>query len=345
MNDRESRKLRGSVRTLRTELAEWDGTRGEWLPPRFVTILTFRTDGQVAEEESHNPDGSIVRTTRLYDEKARIREADCGTIDGQKTRTIYAYDESGRPISSVHEAADGTSRQLEEISYDASGRQMRRSFVGVPGVGLPLKRDFHERRLGYSVPEATTFATVHDEHERLVEIHFEGSDGRPLLRVTLTRDPEGRLLDEASRFAEPGFFVPMDTIPVDERGHLEAALQEVFSDNTFSRTTYEYDSKGLLVAQMSRMGVLSEDRTTFEHDDRGNPIVEHSETHSREIGGGVAGQLRIREDAPRWRESRYEYHYDAQGNWLERIASWRTSPTHEFSRSNIERRAIDYYED
>ena len=41
---------------------------------------------------------------------------------------------------------------------------------------------------------------------------------------------------------------------------------------------------------------------------------------------------------------RFEYTYDAAGNWTERIASGRFDRHPEFQRTNIERRTITYYE-
>ena len=41
--------------------------------------------------------------------------------------------------------------------------------------------------------------------------------------------------------------------------------------------------------------------------------------------------------------NRFEYVYDAQGNWTERIVSHRVEPNPDFQRGNIERRALTYY--
>jgi hypothetical protein len=41
--------------------------------------------------------------------------------------------------------------------------------------------------------------------------------------------------------------------------------------------------------------------------------------------------------------TRFEYRYDTQGNWTERIVSGRAEQNPDFQRSNIERRTITYY--
>ena len=92
-----------------------------------------------------------------------------------------------------------------------------------------------------------------------------------------------------------------------------------------------------------RMGSLSEERTTFQYDDKDNPIEEVSEDHSREIHLDDAGAVQAREEEPRERHVRFEYQYDAQGNWTERTVWGRTGSQEEFQCSNIERRTITYY--
>jgi hypothetical protein len=40
---------------------------------------------------------------------------------------------------------------------------------------------------------------------------------------------------------------------------------------------------------------------------------------------------------------RFEYQYDAYGNWIERVVWQRTEPNTDDRPSNIERRTITYY--
>jgi hypothetical protein len=41
---------------------------------------------------------------------------------------------------------------------------------------------------------------------------------------------------------------------------------------------------------------------------------------------------------------RFEYQYDPQGNWIERVVWFRSGSQPDFQRSHVERRMITYYE-
>jgi YD repeat-containing protein len=58
--------------------------------------------------------------------------------------------------------------------------------------------------------------------------------------------------------------------------------------------------------------------------------------------GDDGGVRTVKEEAGP-HHTRYEYDYDARGNWTRRIVSWRSEAGVEFQRSNVERRAITYY--
>jgi hypothetical protein len=55
------------------------------------------------------------------------------------------------------------------------------------------------------------------------------------------------------------------------------------------------------------------------------------------------GTPRARNESARRHDRRYEYQYDAEGNWTERIVSGRIEPNAIFQRSALERRQITYY--
>jgi hypothetical protein len=93
------------------------------------------------------------------------------------------------------------------------------------------------------------------------------------------------------------------------------------------------------------MGGLAEDRTAFRYDEHDNPIEQTTERRSREASVEEDGTLRYSEDHLNVQHTRFEYRYDARGNWTERIVSIRPEPDTHFQRSNIERRAITYHAD
>jgi hypothetical protein len=55
------------------------------------------------------------------------------------------------------------------------------------------------------------------------------------------------------------------------------------------------------------------------------------------------GVVRSDEQPPHVQHVRFEYQYDAHGNWTERIVWQRLEPNTDERRSNIERRTIAYY--
>ena len=55
------------------------------------------------------------------------------------------------------------------------------------------------------------------------------------------------------------------------------------------------------------------------------------------------GNLRTNSENSNTRVSRFEYTYDAQGNWTERVVGSRLEPNPNFQRSNVERRQLSYY--
>jgi hypothetical protein len=57
--------LCGSVKTMRTEFAEWHVGKEEWQAPQHTTLHQFRADAQINERVSHNPNGSVSRSSRI----------------------------------------------------------------------------------------------------------------------------------------------------------------------------------------------------------------------------------------------------------------------------------------
>ena len=62
-------KLRGPVRTLRTELAEWDITNEQWQAPRRVCLVQLRPDGRVVEQLNKR---ITIPTARFLDLNIRM---------------------------------------------------------------------------------------------------------------------------------------------------------------------------------------------------------------------------------------------------------------------------------
>jgi YD repeat-containing protein len=117
-----------------------------------------------------------------------------------------------------------------------------------------------------------------------------------------------------------------------------------FHEQAFSTATYTYDANGRLIERIRKMGALSDERTTFEYDDRGNAILESSEERHREVRMDADGVPQYTDQGTITQDTRFDYVYDEHGNWTERVAWHRVLTQVEFRRSNVERRAITYYE-
>ncbi len=92
------------------------------------------------------------------------------------------------------------------------------------------------------------------------------------------------------------------------------------------------------------MAGLSVERTTFSYDDLGNPVEQTTEDDRREIGINATGEMQTASQDSRKDQARFEYSYDAHGNWTERVVWARYGSNADFRRSNVERRLITYHE-
>ena len=72
MSDLARWELRGPVRSLQTHFAEWNSETADWWPLKNRFVAMFRPDGLLSEVEHHNPDGSVPRELRVYDEDGRL---------------------------------------------------------------------------------------------------------------------------------------------------------------------------------------------------------------------------------------------------------------------------------
>jgi hypothetical protein len=341
-------KVRGQVRTLRREFAEWNPSDETWGDAGGISKVTFRRDGQVSEGESQNPDGSVARWDRVFDDSGRVIESRDWTDDGPRTRRLYSYDARGRPAETLCVTPDGTRRQIETYRYTGTGRKTRISHLAAEQLGMRIDGyGIEGTNFMYGAPDAATLTTVYDERELPVEATFHDANGDVVRRIVFSRDSEGHVLTEVVLFGGetpfPGMLNHPDDVPLEARTQMAAVLKTVFADRIFSSVAYAYDPQGRLVERILRMGALSEERTTFQHDDHDNPIAESSERRDREMGI-KDGAAHTKENKPRGHHLRFDLQYDSRGNWIERVVWSRIGSQTEFQRSNIERRTITYYD-
>jgi YD repeat-containing protein len=338
--------LRGPVRNCRHELSEWDEDHQVWKPSYGPTIVSFRPDGQVIDGQSHNPDGSISRWVHAYDTEGRLVEERWWKDDEPTSTTVYAYDGQGRPTGHVEIAPDGTRRETETCTYDGSGRKTKRTFLPVLDT-TNVCYGVEGSQQAYGAPGASTMTTSYDERGRPAQAIFQDANQAIVRRVTFTRDEAGRVLAESVEFGDappfPDALTGTGGVPSEYRAKMATLLAEVFANQTFSTTTYVYDSRGRVVERITRMGNLSEDRTTFRYNDRADPVEESEEHRSRGANLDDQGVMQATDERSHTSQTRYEYRYDEYGNWTERIVWSRHDSQSDFRRSNLIRRAITYY--
>jgi len=346
MNDIAAWKVHGPVRTVRKEHAEWDQDNGEFKTPRGLTAATFRPDGQLSESEYHNPDGSVARSVRLYDDSGRVLEAQSWIDDGPKIRVRYSYDEAGRRSGATEVAADGTIVEIETYRYNDAGRKTKIEALRAARMGVDMMHGVEGSEQWYAAPGATASTTVYDDRDLPVEVTLHDPDNLLVLRIDMSRDADGRLLCEVARSGGDAPFpgLSADKLPGDERAQQMALLSAAFADRPFCAVAFAYDEKGRLIGRTRKIGSLSEERTTFAYDDRDDPIAEVSEEYRREVHLDDDGVVQHRENDPLVQHRRFEYRYDAHGNWTERVAWYRHSAQPDFQRTHVERRTITYYE-
>jgi len=312
MSDLATWKVHGPVHSLRTEFAEWDLSLEQWKPPHPFTLVRFNPDGKVNEQEHHNPDGSVARSSYSYDAAGRLLERKSGMSGDPAGKSIYSYDESGLLARVVSVDPDGTERESEVCSYGADGRRTSVRFISTPKTN-------------------GTFTLVnYDNREQLDEVLFKDQNHHLIRRLTFARDAAGRLASEETHLGE----TELEHAATGDRERARAMFTKVFGAQLImSSTSYSYDGKGRVRERRTRMGDLGGHRTTYLYDDHDNPIEETTEHTSREMEIDDEGNPSKTKGDSHTQTTRYEYTYDAQGNWTERVVRL----------SNVERREITYY--
>ena len=280
----------------------WDPNREEWQPPRHSTLTSFLPGGSVSTSDTHNPDGSVAHSLWLYDATERLLESNFRLNDGPVESTVYFYDEAGRHQRTVRNQTD-----FETCTYDAHGIKTKQCYLVFHADAYGIEGTDQS----YGAPGAVKMITTYDTNNLPAKVLFEDANGHRVRDVTFERDSAGHPLNEEVHFEADSF---LDKVPAEGREEFAAELKKVFGE-TLSRTTYAYDSRGRRLERTIKFGTLSESRTTYQYDDHDDPVAE------------------ITEEGTSVTEHRFEYVYDPQGNWTERIVP----------NSNIERRIITYY--
>lgn len=349
MNDLAEWHLRGPVLILRTEHAQWDAASHRWQPPTLPSTITFRRDGRLSEREVRNPDGSIVREARAYTGAGLLRQVEWSSGGDTTGVTRYVHDAQGRVVRVERLDGRAAARDVEVWTYGAAAGKTRVEFLpDASGDVLVTEHAVEEASRVSSPPGAGTRTTRHGARGYAVEALLHDAHHTLLRRTTFTRDAEGRVLHEELELCEdipfPELRRALAQASEQERAQVALLLEHSLGPRrTFYSTSYAYDAHGRMAERRSRIGALSEDRTTFSYDRHGNVVAEISESRSRGMNVDEAGRAQPTDETARVHHVRYDYEYDARDNWTARVVSSRTNEAGEYVPSNIERRRIEYY--
>ena len=147
--------------------------------------------------EHHNPDGSVRREVRVYDDAGRLTEDQWWSNDVLTTRVVHTYDVGGRSALAVTVDLDGTKHETERSQYDENGRKTKVVFLPVPDTSgatcstgsCGTMYGVEGTDVAYSAPGATTSTTIYDEHERPSEVSFYDANNALVSRVDFSSGP------------------------------------------------------------------------------------------------------------------------------------------------------------
>jgi hypothetical protein len=296
------------------------------------------TRRKITATDHHNPDGSIAHSRWLYDDAGRLTQSESSMDDGPVTRTLYSCDEAGRQLRTWRLDTDGVTTEIEICSYDADGIKTGVCFLG-HHEGT-TSASIESTDLAFTMADAAFSATTYDHNDLPIQVIFEDADHCPLRTINLRRDSAGRLLN-AQVHSESVLHQLAARAASEDQEQMMAMLKQALGE-TFSNTTYSYDSRGRVVERTNEVGHLGGDHTTYRYDEYDDPIEETTEHNTRQVNlseGGTEfspGSLHVE-------HNRLEYRYDSHGNWTERIVSIRLEPAEEFQLSNVEHRNISYH--
>jgi len=344
MTDRERWDLRGPVRSCELE-RRWQvrrcGAGACEVEERFDSAaLEFRPDGALARQSHHNPDGSEWTAVYEYDDAGRLRAIRAETV------TSYEYDAAGRLARTIVRTPDSGERLAESYEYGAAGRKTKTVHVDLAAQRPDTLYSWSVEGTdsAYSAPGAATIQTHYNDRGQPAEMLFPDARGQPLSRVTFRCDADGRLREE-EQTREP------EALPAELAAGLNeaqlATVRRLFGAGPDPiRQTHSYDEQGRRCRTESHIGPLASNSKTLVYNDRGDPAAEVHESEHREFGMDEHGALSPvpRSEKSTRSEARFEYGYDARGNWLSKTVHSRSAPDAEFAPSTVEQRAILYFD-
>jgi YD repeat-containing protein len=344
--------LRGPVRLCvekTTYLA--DGTLGD---RSFTTVSLYSTSGWLLERRSEQSSGPEYVTTYSYDAAGRLLNSAYGPDGSDSTKRVgpaYSYDDKGQLLSVRSDAENVT------VSYEYDGSNPKRRVERLP-VFQPLAPNtaigaikWEDSELQFAPPSGGAITTLYDKQGRPVEGQVTDSDGRLMLRIVRTYDPQGRVQSDKMTPVDMAGQVPEELAGQFNQAQKQALAKFIGNSFASGESAFKYDAQGRMIEKRSSGGVSGNLLIALNYNEHGDVS---SEVMVATLMAGVGVEYGMTEDGkmiaqseakpgePTQSESRYTYEYDAHGNWTRKTTASRSGPG-EFRESMIIERTLSYY--
>ena len=340
--DREKHGLIGPVRSVRVEIARFEGQVEKLTEqPWFSHTITFNQDGWLIEQVNRNPDGSEWRTANDYSDSGRLLATRTYDASGAVNSEVsYIYDDEGRLIAEQHITRDGKVTTPTTYAYDGTAEKVRiqkLDFSGETNVMIGIEGTSTSVRAG----EATRVESRYDVRGEAVEVKVLNTVGALVSRVEITRDPLGNPLEEMQYVGDVTPFgvgasdscstKEVAALTEEQKAEFVAEIARMFAPGTvMSRHTHRYNGEGRLIESKLTMMGMEASRQTFAYDAAGNKSEEVSYN-----ADGTLGSKAI-----------FARECDEHGNWTRELISTASSWDQEFGLStpaHVTRRTITYW--
>lgn len=296
--------------------------------PAYITAYTYDSAGHLLRQSSGSDDPSgtgKIETTYNYDDKGQLRSASSSTGHADAT---YDRDENGRM------------RRVERLPVFAIG----------PNTGIGAM-PWEDGDLQFAPPLGGTITTLYDERDRPVQGQIRDANGRLMMRIVRTYDPQGRIQGDKLIAEDMQGAVPEELV-----GQMNDAQKKAiakFMGNAFAsgESAYKYDPQGRVIEKHRTGGVMGDELTKTAYNDHGDvsdevtvstPTPDFRAEFGIDEHGNMVPVTHPEAQDPSQKETRYSYEYDALGNWTKKTMSTRSGQG-ELKTSTVIHRTLIYY--
>ncbi len=355
MNDRAKAGLRGPVSVCRTDVTTFVracGPEGCSTQPEeraHWTVTRYHADGRVIETRQSGRDGSEWGASYTYDTLGRLWVVESRDALGARSRAVHYYDATGLLQRVDVTGPDGSESTLETFRYDGPRKTKTRHLDSkrIAADSLVLY-GVEGTDAAFSAPGATSMITLYDDRGQPIETTFHDPRDRPVVRVALRYDEEGRLV-EVSQTAAINNFLPPELRARANPAQVQRLKAILGNVKEGWRRTHRYDREGRCVETTTYWGSMGTERETTTYIERNDPSEKKSLRAFQPFSIDDQGRLIKEQQAGTAEtvvsEAQFSYEYDERGNWVERVISSRSQPETPFVVCSIERRSLTYYPD